>query len=191
MKRTTSNHLPHLPRAAASVLSLALCLGSAGALAGGAKQAEQATQVEQTKQAKQGAPAQGRHKIDHSGKRQVGEASFYADKFAGRKMANGKPMKPDGNNAASKTLPLGTTARVTNLDTGESAKVTIADRGPYVPGRIVDLSPATAREIGLTREEGVAPVEVAPIAVPQPDGGTRPGDGALLAERSRAAKAAR
>ena len=54
----------------------------------------------------------------------------------------------------------------------------IRDRGPYVPGRIIDLSPATAEEIGITRKDGVAPVEVAPIAVPQPDGSVKPGVGA-------------
>ena len=77
------------------------------------------------------------------------------------------------DNAASKTLQLGTTARVTNVETGQSAKVTIQDRGPYVKGRIVDLSPATAREIGLDRKDGVATVVVAPIAVPLPDGGVK------------------
>lgn len=84
-------------------------------------------------------------------------------------------MKPQGNNAASKTLPLGTTAKVTNLETGQSAVVTIQDRGPYVKGRIVDLSPATAQKIGIEREDGVATVEVAPIAVPLPDGSVKPG----------------
>lgn len=54
-----------------------------------------------------------RHRLDHSGRRQVGKASVYARKFAGRKMADGKIMKPADDNAASKTLPLGTTARVT------------------------------------------------------------------------------
>jgi rare lipoprotein A len=108
----------------------------------------------------------------------MGKASFYARKFTGRMMADGTPMNPRDDNAASKTLPLGTTAKVTNLETGKSAVVTIQDRGPYVPGRIVDLSPATAEQIGLTREEGVAPVEVAPIAVPLPEGGTKPGAGA-------------
>ncbi|HEY0837534.1 MAG TPA: septal ring lytic transglycosylase RlpA family protein, partial [Azospirillum sp.] len=64
------------------------------------------------------------------------------------------------------------------LDTGRSAVVTIQDRGPFVEGRIVDLSPATARQIGLGRDEGVTTVEVAPIAVPQPDGSVRRGAGA-------------
>lgn len=130
-----------------------------------------------TAEATQGKP-KAPSKLDRSGKKQVGKASFYARKFTGRKMADGTPMNPRDDNAASKTLPLGTTAKVTNLDTGKSAVVTIQDRGPYVPGRIVDLSPSTAEQIGLTREEGVAPVEVAPIAVPLPDGGTKPGAGA-------------
>lgn len=99
--------------------------------------------------------------------RQVGKASFYADRFAGRKMANGKRMDPNDNNAASRTLPLGTKARVTNLQTGRSAVVTIEDRGPYVDGRIVDLSPATAQQIGLGKRQGVAPVEVVPIEPPR------------------------
>jgi rare lipoprotein A len=116
--------------------------------------------------------------LDRSGHKRVGKASFYHRKFTGRKMANGKPMNPHDDNAASKTLPLGTTAKVTNLETGRSTVVTIEDRGPYVPGRIVDLSPSSAEQIGLTREEGVARVAVAPIAVPMPDGSVKPGAGA-------------
>jgi len=113
--------------------------------------------------------------LDHSGRKRVGKASFYAKMFHGRKMANGKRMDPRDDNAASKTLPLGTTAKVTNLETGRSAVVTIEDRGPYVKGRIVDLSPATAQSIGITPQNGLADVEVTPIAVPQPDGSVKPG----------------
>jgi rare lipoprotein A len=120
-------------------------------------------------------PAAKGHELDRSGRKQVGKASFYAPQFAGRKMADGTPMDPRDNNAASKTLPLGTKARVTNLETGKSAEVTIQDRGPYVDGRIVDLSPATAEKIGLSRQAGIAPVEVAPIVVPLPDGSMRAG----------------
>jgi rare lipoprotein A len=101
----------------------------------------------------------------------VGKASFYAHRFSGRKMADGQHMDPQGDNAASKTLPLGTTAKVTNRENGKSAVVTIQDRGPYVPGRIVDLSPSTAEKIGITETKGVAPVEVAPLAVPQAPSG--------------------
>jgi rare lipoprotein A len=108
--------------------------------------------------------------LDRSGNKREGKASFYAQKFAGRKMADGTVMRPQSDNAASKTLPLGTMAKVTNLDTGQSAVVTIRDRGPYIRGRIVDLSPSTAKEIGIDHKNGVARVEVAPIVVPLPDG---------------------
>jgi len=119
--------------------------------------------------------------LDRSGRRRVGKASFYANMFAGRKMADGTPMRPTANNAASRTLPLGTTARVTNLETGKTAVVTIRDRGPYVAGRIVDLSPATARKIGLDRRTGITRVAVSPIAVPLPNGEIKLGDGVLEA----------
>lgn len=118
---------------------------------------------------------------DLSGRARTGIASFYADVFFGRKMADGTPMDPRGDNAASRTLPLGTRARVTNLKTGQTAVVTIQDRGPYVKGRIVDLSPATARAIGITPEMGLAKVEVAPIRVPLPGGGVRFGDSNRMA----------
>ena len=119
--------------------------------------------------------------LDRSGRRRIGKASFYARMFAGRKMADGSPMEPTGNNAASRTLPLGTTARVTNLETGKAAIVTIRDRGPYVAGRIVDLSPATAHEIGLEPRTGVTRVAVSPITVPMPNGKIKLGDGVLEA----------
>jgi rare lipoprotein A len=112
---------------------------------------------------------------DLSGRTRIGDASFYAKKFAGREMADGGKMDPHGDNAASKTLPLGTRARVTNIDTGQSAVVTIQDRGPYVKGRIVDLSPSTAEKIGITQDNGVAKVKVTPISVPLPDGSTKSG----------------
>jgi rare lipoprotein A len=117
-----------------------------------------------------GAPQATKPLPDRTGKERVGKASFYAKRFSGKKMADGNIMDPHQNNAASRTLPLGTIAKVTNLETGKSAIVTIEDRGPYVHGRIVDLSPATAQNIGITRREGVARVAVAPITVPLPDG---------------------
>jgi len=114
-----------------------------------------------------------RPKLDVSGKKRIGTASVYAHRFSGRKMADGTRMDPHDDNAASKTLPLGTEAKVTNLETGKSATVTIQDRGPYVKGRIVDLSPATAEKIGITPKEGVAKVEVAPLALPPRGEGAR------------------
>ncbi len=118
---------------------------------------------------------------DLSGRTRSGIASFYADMFFGRKMADGTPMDPHGDNAASRTLPLGTRARVTNLKTGQSAIVTIQDRGPYIKGRIIDLSPLTARAIGITRKMGLAKVEVTPIVVPLPGGRVRWGEGSRVA----------
>jgi rare lipoprotein A len=105
-------------------------------------------------------------KLDLSGRNRVGNASIYAGKFAGKKMADGTRMNPHSDNAASNTLPLGTTAKVTNLQTGQSAKVTIRDRGPYVKGRILDISPSTAHKIGVAQHKGVAKVKVDPLAVP-------------------------
>ena len=115
-------------------------------------------------------PAPAKPQPDRSGHSRVGVASFYAESFFGREMADGEPMDPGGDNAASRTLPLGTTAKVTNLDSGQSAVVRIQDRGPYAKGRLVDLSPATAQKIGLSRRKGVTRVRVSPIAVPLPDG---------------------
>ena len=110
-------------------------------------------------------PGSRRH-LDRSGRRQVCKASFYADTYAGKKMADGTPMRLYSNNAASVSLPLGTTARVKNLETGKTAFVTIRDRGPYVKGRIIDLSPVTAHLIGIRRRQGIALVEVIPISFP-------------------------
>jgi rare lipoprotein A len=112
---------------------------------------------------------------DLSGRKRVGKASIYAKHFVGQKMADGAPMQTESDNAASRTLPIGTTAKVTNVETGASAVVKIEDRGPYVKGRIVDLSPSTARKIGVDSKQGVAKVSVEPIAVPLPNGEVKQG----------------
>jgi rare lipoprotein A len=113
--------------------------------------------------------------LDCSGQSRTGIASFYAKRFGGRTMADGTPMRLNGDNAASRTLPLGTKALVTNLDTGKSSLVTIRDRGPYVGGRLVDLSPGTAHKIGLAPQQGLARVVVTPITVPLADGSVKRG----------------
>jgi rare lipoprotein A len=123
-------------------------------------------------------PTTAKPAVDRSGKKRVGKASFYADRFGGRKMADGKIFRLHDSNAASRTLPLGTTAKVTNLETGQSAVVTVQDRGPYVGGRIMDLSPGTAQAIGLSKRKGVTKVEVTPITVPLPNGGVKLGQAA-------------
>ena len=108
-------------------------------------------------------------RLDHSGLKRVGMASYYGQRFSGRTMADGTRMRPESDNAASRTLPLGTTALVTNLRDGRTALVTIRDRGPYIKGRIIDVSPRTAKLLGML-DAGVVQVEVAPLTVPQPNG---------------------
>ncbi len=120
--------------------------------------------------------------LDRSGKTRKGKASYYGQNFYSKKMADGTHMDPQSNVAASKTLPLGTKAKVTNLENGKTEEVEIKDRGPYVNGRIVDVSPKTADKLGL-KENGTAPVEVKPVAVPQSDGSVKQGTGATEATR--------
>ncbi|NGZ83807.1 septal ring lytic transglycosylase RlpA family protein [Duganella aceris] len=109
------------------------------------------------------------HKIDRSGKTRKGKASYYSRHFNGKEMANGEKLDPASNQAASKVLPIGTTAKVTNLDTGDSAVVVVKDRGPYVDGRIIDVTPRTAEKLDM-KKEGVADVAVTPLQLPpKPD----------------------
>ena len=125
-------------------------------------------------------PPTGRRIVeDHSGRKQVGKASVYAPRFQGRRMANGLAFDQRGHAAASKSLPLGTVAKVTNLQNGRTALVTVEDHGPYVNGRVVDVTNATARQLGVSKREGVAPVVVAPVAVPQANGTVVAGAGAV------------
>ncbi|MFM0239306.1 septal ring lytic transglycosylase RlpA family protein [Paraburkholderia phytofirmans] len=122
--------------------------------------------------------------LDRSGKSRKGKASYYGPEFYKKEMADGTPMNPQSNAAASKTLPLGTKARVTNLKNGNSEVVEIRDRGPYVKDRIVDLSPKTADKLGL-KKDGVVPVEVKPVEVPQADGTVKPGAAVQESERGK------
>jgi rare lipoprotein A len=124
-------------------------------------------------------PAPAGH-IDHSGRKQKGRGSYYGGHFINRKMADGKRMNPNANTAASKTLPLGSVAKVTNLENGKSATVRIEDRGPYVGGRVIDLTPKVADQLDL-KQKGVAPVEVKPITLPAADGEVKLGAGAASA----------
>lgn len=91
---------------------------------------------------------------------QVGVASYYSSRFAGRRTASGERFNPGELTAAHNSLPIGSLARVTNLRNGKSVVVRINDRGGFQRhGRLVDLSPAAAREIGLTHQ-GLARVAV-------------------------------
>jgi rare lipoprotein A len=108
------------------------------------------------------APAKA-NDVPNGGQPHRGQASYYdPQRFTGRPMANGDRFDPRSNAAAHRTLPLGTVADVTNLENGETRRVVIEDRGPYVRGRVIDLTPRTAEELGM-RDDGVAPVEVRPV----------------------------
>ncbi len=127
---------------------------------------------------------------DWSGRTERGRASFYSDKFDGHKMADGQRYNPRSDAAASKTLPLGTTAKVVNTQTGKSATVTVEDRGPYARGRVMDVSPKVADALDM-KKTGVAPVEVKPIAIPGPNGKVKLGTGAAETPPSEVAEAVR
>ncbi len=106
-----------------------------------------------------------------AGFRQVGLASWYGPGFHGRPTASGKRFDQNDLTAAHRRLPLGSEVKVTNLENGRSVTVEINDRGPYVDGRVIDLSKAAARRLGIV-EEGVARVriEAAPRQVAQDEG---------------------
>ena len=87
-----------------------------------------------------------------------GKASYYARSLAGKKTASGERYDPDAMTAAHRTLPLGTQLKVTNPKTDKSVVVTVNDRGPVPKDRMVDLSNAAAKELGMTKS-GTAQVE--------------------------------
>src|SRR5438270_13437274 len=90
---------------------------------------------------------------------QEGRASYYADKFAGRRTASGERYDPERMTAAHQTLPLGTWIRVTRVDDGRSVEVRVSDRCGCGGGRLVDLSRRAARHLDLFRA-GVVPVRI-------------------------------
>ncbi len=78
---------------------------------------------------------------------ECGGASWYS--LPGQKTASGERMNPNAMTAAHKSLPMGSIVRVTNQKTGKIIEVTINDRGPYIKGRIIDLSKAAGRMLGI------------------------------------------
>ncbi len=91
---------------------------------------------------------------------QVGLASWYGQKFSGKKTANGERFNPNAMTAAHRRLPFGTWVEVRRVDTGSTVRVRITDRGPFDnPQKIIDLSRAAAEKIGLL-EVGAARVEL-------------------------------
>ncbi len=89
----------------------------------------------------------------------TGRASFYGERFRGRRTASGQRFNPDALTAAHRRLPFGTRLRVTNVRNGQSVVVRVNDRGPFHGNRILDLSKAAARRIGMVRS-GTARVRI-------------------------------
>ena len=94
---------------------------------------------------------------------QFGRASWYGKKFHGRPTASGEVFDMYKKSAAHKTLPLGTHVKVTNLANKRHIILRINDRGPFVKGRVIDLSYAAAKDLGLVGP-GVADVKIVALA---------------------------
>ncbi|HEY5381940.1 MAG TPA: septal ring lytic transglycosylase RlpA family protein [Acidobacteriaceae bacterium] len=88
---------------------------------------------------------------------QIGRASWYGERFQGRKTANGERYDMHAYTCAHRTLPLGTWLRVTNLRNHKTAFVRVNDRGPVPTSRIIDLSYATAQKLDMA---GLAEVKI-------------------------------
>jgi rare lipoprotein A len=96
---------------------------------------------------------------------QKGVASWYGRPHHGRRTASGEIYDMNALTAAHRTLPFGTWVRVTNVETGQSIDVRINDRGPFVRNRVIDLSYAAARGVGVAGR-GLATVRLKVIPAP-------------------------
>ena len=92
---------------------------------------------------------------------QQGNASYYADRFHGRRMANGEMYHRDSMTCAHLRYPLGTKLLVRNIVNGREVVVTVTDRGPYTRKFVIDLSRAAARQLDIINY-GFQPVEIFP-----------------------------
>ena len=90
---------------------------------------------------------------------QHGKASYYSNSLHGHRTSDGSRYHKDSLTCAHRTLPFGTLLKITNKKNGKEVIVKVTDRGPYCTGRVVDLSMAAARELGMVAS-GVAAVQV-------------------------------
>ncbi|MDQ7003749.1 MAG: septal ring lytic transglycosylase RlpA family protein [Ghiorsea sp.] len=98
---------------------------------------------------------------------ETGIASWYGKKFHGKKTANGETYNMYAMTAAHTVLPIPSVVRVTNLENGKSIKVRINDRGPFTKKRVIDLSYAAAKALGVIKH-GTAKVRVQTVLTPHP-----------------------
>ncbi len=90
---------------------------------------------------------------------ETGVASYYADKFHGKRTANGEIYDMHGYTAAHKKLPFGTIVEVTNLSNNNKVRLRITDRGPFVDNRIIDVTLTAAKELDMLKS-GTAEVRI-------------------------------
>lgn len=112
------------------------------------------------------------------GKPEVGKASWYGEEFQGKTTANGEKFDSHSLTCAHRTLPLGSLLRVTNLRNRKTVMVRVNDRGPMLEDRVLDLSMAAARKIGLF---GLGKVSIQPVKKVSPN----PADAKLAAQATK------
>jgi rare lipoprotein A len=93
----------------------------------------------------------------------TGQASYYGREFMGSRTASGEKFDPGAMTAAHRTIAFGTRVRVTNLSNNKDVIVRVNDRGPWTKGRIIDISYAAAKKIGMHRS-GTARVRLDRVA---------------------------
>lgn len=96
---------------------------------------------------------------------ETGLAAVYSDKLNGKLTASGQRYDRNKLTAAHKTLPYGTMVKVVNTKNKKTATVRINDRGPTQAGRILDISPAAARQLGI-KPRAMAEVEASVVSQP-------------------------
>ncbi len=129
-----------------------------GTARGSARTERNATQPRTTRQAARSTTRSAAlPSLTGGGLRSSGIASYY---WQPQRVASGGWFNPNAMTAAHKTLPFGTRVLVTNLNNGRSVTVRINDRGPYIQGRVIDLSRAAAKVVGMTGS-GIARVNMA------------------------------
>ena len=116
-----------------------------------------------SQQAAEGEAALKTNLNDNNSSTQKGLASWYGNKFHGKKTASGKKFNMYALSVAHPSLPFNSWVKITHIETGQSVFAQVTDRGPYAKGRIIDLSKATAQAIGLL-PKGVGLVEIEALA---------------------------
>ena len=122
--------------------------------------------------------ATGKNQVETGNFREIerGHASWYAERFHGRRTASGERYDQTAMTAAHKTLPFGSLVRVRSPVTGKEIDVRINDRGPFTRGRVIDVSRAAAEALGMT----VLGVKQVLLLVPAPGEASRGTDAPLV-----------